>query len=286
MPKRISIVFLCTVMIAIFALFSTKEVRAFSDYCGPPEETLVNNGWQIKLVEVEPCTISSSCDGDGLYDWYYEVKNISTGTSSGLNFLAMLIPDCCTDPEITVYIDQGTLFNDYFDVAEGEPTVRFGMYNEQARVAKGTADKQIDWHLITNTNVKTSSTILLSVKKLGALTFEMAVPGCSGFGEYTPTATEEVRTIKSTKFKILRAPGTGCGIGLQIWNGTIFVDVDPADPPTVPDPENPGQYVSVADCGGTKGKSGCLQECIFTAAASPGWTYINLGGTWYKVYIP
>jgi hypothetical protein len=193
----------------------------------------------------------------------------------------MLVSDCCTGSKIDVDLVQSSLFKDYFPVAQGEPTLCFGCYNEQTRVAKGTPDKQIDWHLITNTNVKTSSTIILKVKKIGVLTFEMAVPGCSG-GAYTPAAIEDETMIKNVRIKILRAPGTGCGIELYKW-GPSDSDWDKVDPEDLP-PSLDGTHI--VDCGGTRGKSGCLQECIFTAAASPGWTYINLGGTWYKVYIP
>jgi hypothetical protein len=255
---------------------------AFCDYCDPPVETLTHGDWKITLVDVLPCAISTNCSGTGLYDWYYEVKKISTDTSSGLNFLAMLIPDCCSGSKIIVDLGQSTLFKEYFPVAEGEPTVYFGRYNEQARVAKGTPDRDIHWHLITNTNVKTNSTIILKVKKIGVLTFEMAVPGCSGYGAYTPTAAQQEVTINSVRLRILRAPGTGAGIALEIWDA-VDEEWDPVTPEEVP-PLLDG--VTVVDCGGTRGKSKHLQECIFTAASSPGWTYINLGGTWYKVWIP
>jgi len=136
-------------------------------------DTHTDGGWQITLMSITET-------GTGWYDWYYEVRQTSQPSSKGLNFLAMLIPDCCTEPSIEVNLGhpENNLFKNYFTVAQGEPTVNFGQYNEGARVAKGTPDRAIEWHLITNTRVKTESTIILKVKRVGVLTFEMAVPGC------------------------------------------------------------------------------------------------------------
>jgi len=202
MPKRTSITLLSTVVIAIVALFAATEVMAFCDNCDPPVDTLTNGDWKITLVSVLDCATSPNCTGSGLYDWYYEVKKVSTGRSKGLNFLAMLIPDCCNGPKIAVDLVQSSLFKDYFAVAEGEPTVNFGMYNEQTRVAKGTPDNLIDWHLITNTNAKTESTIILKVRKVGVLAFEMAVPGCP-LDPNQPLSTESYIQVGTVTLQVL-----------------------------------------------------------------------------------
>lgn len=176
MPKRISITLLLTVVVAIVALFAATEAMAFCDYCDPPdrpppEVSVTNSGWTTTLKSITEI-------GTGIWDWHYTAKD-SANRYKGINYLAMLIPDCCTGA-ITVYEDheQNEGFKWVFDVAQGEPTNCFGCYNEQAFVVKGTPDNSIDWHLITNTNQMSKSTILLSVKRLGPLTYEMAVPGC------------------------------------------------------------------------------------------------------------
>jgi hypothetical protein len=271
MPKRKSIKLLFKVVIAIVALFSATAVMAFSDFGDPPVDSFTNSGWTVALLSQQQLD-------NGWWKWNYRAKD-ANGNFKGINYLAMLIPDCCNgEIKVDVTSPESRGFKWVYDVGLGESTNRFGAYNQQAFVVKGTPDSSIDWFLITNTPVKTSSTILLSVKSLGPLTYEMAVPGCGG--TYTAVATEEEMTIKSVRIRILRAPGTGCGTGLQIWNSVSeeWTDVVPSDLPTI-------DGVPVVECSETRGKSGC-QECIFTAAASPGWTYINLGGTWYKVYIP
>jgi hypothetical protein len=196
----------------------------------------------------------------------------------------MLIPDCNTEPEIAVNISESPPFKDYFPVGQGEPSLCFGCYNTLARVLKGTPDNTTRWWIVTNTGVKTGSTIVLKTKG-GVLKFEMAAPGCSRFSSFTPLAADDVRTIKGAWIKILREPGTGCGIGLEYsTDGKNWTTVNPVNPPTIPDAN--GVERPVVDCGETMGRTGCSQECIVTAAASPGWTWVKLGSTWYKVYVP
>ena len=168
MLKRKTLLFLA-ILLVVAAQFGARKAMAFSDYCEEPAMSGSQEGWTVTLAE--PVEVSP-----GSWRWTYTIQN-NKGTASGLNFAAMLIPDCCTDPKIEVNTSTG--FTKYFAVEEGEPTLKFGMYNAQARVLKGTAANNTEWSFITNTNVKTTSTILLKVHKIGALTFEMAVPGCN-----------------------------------------------------------------------------------------------------------
>jgi len=174
-----------TLIFAIVAMFATSDSMAFNDdacygwnydeSCPPPLKTLTDSatGWTITLDSVNPIS------GTGLYDWYYTVENSpGSGSAAGLNFVAMLIPDCCTEPKINIDINNSDPFKEVFPVAEGENTLYFGRYIEQGFVVKGTADSVVDWHLIANTDKITSSTIIIKLKK-SAITFEMAVPGCT-----------------------------------------------------------------------------------------------------------
>ena len=174
MIKRKTLLFIAILLVAV-AQFVTQKAAAFSDYCEEPQMKVTDpgTGWTVDLVSVTE-------RDDGKWDWYYKVTNRPLSDSaSGLNFIAMLIPDCCTSPKIEIYFtDASSGFTNYFNVGAGEPTLYFGRYIQQARVAKGTADNQVKWHLITNTQKMTTSTILLKVRKIGALAFEMAVPAC------------------------------------------------------------------------------------------------------------
>jgi hypothetical protein len=186
MSKRKPLIFF-TLVFAILALFAVSEVMAFCDYCDPPLVGPIDNqGWFVELESIVPCDgalpYDPPCSGAGLFEWLYNVYKLDKNnepTASGLNFLAMLIPDCCVGPKITVDKSQSTGFNDYFPVAEGEPTLCFGCYNEQTRVAEGTPDNSTQWRLIASTDQSTESTILLKARKVGVLTYEMAVPGCA-----------------------------------------------------------------------------------------------------------
>jgi hypothetical protein len=196
----------------------------------------------------------------------------------------MLIPDCCRGPY--VYIDNEETVTSLqsapsnlqiYALGEGEPS-GFGEHNLTGYAIRGTPDSSEDWSILTNTNVSASLPAVIKVRKIGHLPFEIRGPGCSGFGEYTLAATEEVTEIRGTRIKILRAPGTGCGYAVEIWNGSNWVPVSPTTAPELED-------VGVVECGETRGRSGC-QECIFaTEPASPGEYWINLGGTWYKIII-
>ena len=166
MLKRKTLLFLAILLI-VAAQFGVQEAIAFSDYNEDPLKSLTINGWTVSL--------SIGDEVDGYWQWTYDISN-PKGTASGLNFAAILVPDCYTDPKID--ITESTGFTDYFAVGEGEPH-GFGRNNMQARVAKGTPASSTIWSFYANTEKMTTSSILVDVRgKTGELAFEMAVPGC------------------------------------------------------------------------------------------------------------
>ena len=178
-----------TAVIITVGLFGVTEVMAFNDFCDDPETSLTKGGWTIELIDIKKCSDSDFCTVPGGFDWHYRVywlDNKDRMRASGLNFIAWLCPDCCTDPKIAFDLNQSEPGNmKYFPEGVGEPALWFGKFNKQARVLKSTK-AVTDYHLITNTNVMTASTILLKTArhkgkkcKPKVLAFEMAVPGCS-----------------------------------------------------------------------------------------------------------
>jgi len=193
MIKRKKFLFLA-ILLVVAAQYGARTAMAFCDNCEEPAMSGNQEGWTVTLAEpVE--------ESPGSWIWTYTIQN-DKGTTSGLNFAAMLNPDCCSAPKITVEPHSG--FTEVFPVGEGEPTLNFGKYNKQAFVVKGTPVNSIEWSIKTNTNVKTSSTFLLKVKKIGVVTFEMAVPGCNLTGtEVTPEEIFE----SSEEFTYVNAAG-------------------------------------------------------------------------------
>ena len=168
MLKRKTLLFLAILLI-VAAQFGVQRAMAFSDYEEEPASSLTISGWTVNLLPL----VKSGDD----WIWKYEITN-SKGDATGLNFAAMLIPDCNEElGRISVADLDG--FTTFFEAGEGEPTVSFGKYNMQAFVAKGTPASQTIWSFVANTNKTTTSTILLDTRgKTGELTFEMAVPAC------------------------------------------------------------------------------------------------------------
>ena len=131
MPKKIPIPLLFTMAIVILALFTATEVRAFSDYCDPPVDTLTVEGWKVTLEGIsvydpEPGDPDPVCPWAKCYDWHYTAQD-ATGKYKGINYLAMLIPDCCIDPKVIVDLalpHEG--FKWKWPVGVGEPTNCFG----------------------------------------------------------------------------------------------------------------------------------------------------------------
>lgn len=170
-------------VVAIVAVFSIGEAFAFSDepcsksnyeYCSEPASEVTSNGWTIKLDSI---TLDETT---GQYKWLYIITDPS-GSFTGSNFVGFLIPDCCrTDsPDDRVTLDETASDPDLscFGVAEGESTIYFGRYNNQAFVCKGNPDSTGHWTIVANTSHKTRSTIIIKTGK-DVIQFEMAVPGC------------------------------------------------------------------------------------------------------------
>ena len=168
---------------AIVALFATGEVMAFSnepcsqsnyEYCSEPAMTDTNGDWSITLNEIVPAPAPNL----GQYEWHYKIQSNPDGSFTGSNFVGFLLPDCCrTDERIDIDETGSTPGLTCEEVGEGEPTIYFGRYNNQAFVCKGNPDNTGDWKILANTQYKTTSTIIIKSGK-DVLQFEMAVPGC------------------------------------------------------------------------------------------------------------
>jgi len=181
MKRNFSIILLCVVAVTVLTLFAASKATAFSDepcyglnydYCPAPAMSQTKSPWTITLSE--PVLTQ-----DGNFEWNYFISN-GAGTITGSNFAAFLIPDCCkmlTD-KIKVFKELSSPSNLFVSkVGEGEATLKFGMYNQQAFVVKGTPDSSGNWKIVTNTNHKTRSTIIIKSGN-NVYQFEMAVPGC------------------------------------------------------------------------------------------------------------
>jgi hypothetical protein len=185
------------ILLAGIFIFISGEALAFSDEpctgwnyncgacteCVQPEVGMIVTDpatqWTIKLDSVSELP-------DGNYDFLYKVTSTPTSnTASGLNFVAMLIPDCCVSPPVNIDIGASYPFKESFAPGVGESTLYFGRYVMNGYVVKGTSDSTVDWHLISNTNRLTMSTMIIKLKK-DALTFKIAVPGCPA----VPAGTE------------------------------------------------------------------------------------------------
>lgn len=97
---------------------------------------------------------------------------------------------------------------------------------------------------------------------------------------YAVRSTESIWETHGKQIKILRNPITGCGYGVQyrVGDSGSWITVLPTEEvPTVGDEP-------IQEGGPTFGNLGQLcKEFRFTAAGSPGYVWVNLGGTWYKV---
>ena len=294
MPKKISITLLFMLMVAIFALFAATEVGA--QYTGSFDTVgytwFEHRGCRVEIVPPFPEVIDcpQSTGKCSKYTWEVTCPTSHSDILIRRDMEARIEQALCDGDPCT--------WETKLD-GSGESSTTFGQYLIWNVVGKWNCGwSTINPHtlslILTGDDLGRDATDFL-IKEGQELKFgpiQGPAPFCvSVLGDYTPAAVEEVMTIKSVQIKIQRNPTTGCGIGLKysLDGGTSWFDVDPTDPPTVPDPDypnDPTKDVPVVDCGEISGKSGCLQECIFTAAASPGWTYLNLGGTWYKVWIP
>ena len=169
-----------TLVFALFALFSAGEVMAFSDepcyglnydYCDAPAMSAIDGGWTVTLSE-------PVVRADGKVEWLYSFRSPGGGFT-GANFIAFLVPDCCKDTDKIVFYPALSAPANIteFGVSDGETTLNFGRYNNQAFVLKGTPDSTGDWLIVTDTHYKTRSTIIIKEGNQ-VHEFEMAVFGC------------------------------------------------------------------------------------------------------------
>jgi hypothetical protein len=186
MKTKLFMILVFMVAATSLAVFTATKALGFSDepcyglnydYCPAPlmtqAVTIVSTTWTVTLLG-EPTKIP----GMDYYEWIYSFTGPSGGIS-GSNFIAMLIPDCCkVADKIQVILGSSSPNNlSYSEVGKGEPTLKFGTYNQQARVLKGTPDANNQWKIVTNTQYKTRSTIIIKYGNT-VFPFEMAVPGC------------------------------------------------------------------------------------------------------------
>ncbi len=267
---------LLAAMLSICFIFAAADVLAFCDYCTPSPATppikVEKGGWTVELVSIS--SISSSS-----YKWTYKIyKTGTTYSISGLNFAALLIPDCCKEPY--VYID---LANSYptnlkeYLVAQGEPTIGFGRYIESGYVVKGTPDNSATWELVASTNAITMLPAVL--KSSSVVTMEVPGPGCSEpINPYSPEIKLEEFFIQEIKIRIEWNEANPCdavvSYKLPDSSGWIYppaMDIYIEDSPLV-------------ECGPVEGNQKC-QRCRFTTKGSPQYTYIKVGTKTYKVCV-
>jgi hypothetical protein len=192
MPKRISITLLFIAAFVIGALFVATEVRAFSDFSGTPDVIATVEGWTVELVDKACKPILNT---PGWFDCHYKIYSGDPASVKGLNFAALFVPDCERGPKIDFDFTSppSTGWNDYFDPAVGEPTLKLGLGNAQVSILQGEPDKSSSFHAIANTDQLGSTTFAIKVKRLGLLVFpNMAGPACPilGFAPKNPPVTE------------------------------------------------------------------------------------------------
>jgi len=195
MSKRKYLMFF-TLVFAIVALFGATEVMAFCDFCNPDPPDLpisvTAGGYTITLQSITK--IEAGCyPNDPLdygatnlplvtpcYQWDYSVVNEGSTSLTGLNFLAMLTPDCCTDPYVYLDLEASVPDNGkIYPVAVGEPTAYAGRFNESAYTFKITPDSGLMSIVATTDVITTTSGLVASGKKIDATSFEMPGPGCT-----------------------------------------------------------------------------------------------------------
>jgi hypothetical protein len=197
MLKRKPILFF-TLAFAIVALFGVTEVMAFCDFCNPDPPDLpisvTAGGFTIELVSIaeeaggctqyDPDTSLPIGPTAPCYRWNWNIYNEgSPGSLSGLNFLALFIPDCeCTDPY--VYFDLGDGVGDpdnakIYPVGAGEPTANLGRYNKSTYIFKLTPNSYL-MSFVTTTDVVTTIPMALATGRKNNMTsFEGPGPGCT-----------------------------------------------------------------------------------------------------------
>jgi hypothetical protein len=295
MPKKIPITVLFTVVTAVVALLAATEVGAQcpASFDQTTYKWFECRGFRVAIVD--PFPSYDSINDTSTFTW--EVSNLSANYGpSHVEVLIERIFSGMIEGKVNGSIVNGGLVCD----GSGDSSSDFGKYLTYNCLYKWTplpsplpnplqvsltiqgqlASAPSDFFIKAGSCPVGPSGRDCPNSAWGPI--QAPAPLCiSVLGPYTPSATSDVRTIKGVQIKILRDPETGCGYALQYSTdgGQNWTTVNPGNPPTI-------GGTAVVDCGGTTAKSGCSQECIVTAAASPGWTYVNLGGKWYKVWIP
>lgn len=305
--KKNHVLILTSILLGVFFIFSPSQVAAFSDepctglnYSSDESTDCIKpfvgmtvtdpaTQWTIKLDSVTGI-LTPSGEPTGYYDFLYKVTNTPTSnTASGLNFVAMLIPDCCVTPKILIDINLSDPFKEVLDPGVGENTLYFGRYVMNGFVVKGTSDSTIDWHLIANTNKLTMSTVIIKLKK-GAIPFEIPVPGCTPpppekpDGAYISSTTYVCINIDTkSEFPLsmsyVRLPDTGYADpeSLRFFQGAdCYDDENPLGLPYDTETTHPEGLVYCT--GGPESK---LNECIKYDAQSPGCVNYYIGATLY-----
>jgi hypothetical protein len=298
MQKIASIGLLALLTVAIVVLFAYTEAIAFNDepcyglnyeYCAPPAMSVTKSGWTITLSE-------PSLRADGLYDWLYKITSPGGGFT-GSNFVALLVPDCCKDSDKIVFRPDLSVPTNLtsFAVGEGEPTLNFGRYNQQAFVIKGTPDSTGNWKIVTNTKYKTRSTIIIKSGK-DVIQFEMAAFGCPlatppapigarTFSECANFGQDTTATNDDVSFYIVRnSDRDGCIASIWACTGHYCPDcanevcsASSSCELMTPD-EQPGEYVLEGSL-----LLSCPDENVSVYKGSPFYLYKwNSGGVTYK----
>ncbi|MFO7707144.1 MAG: hypothetical protein R6V84_03150 [Desulfobacterales bacterium] len=276
MKKRPPYPFIAAAL-AMFLIFAGTDAMAFCDYCSPSPATLPmkteKGGWTVELVNIEKITSSE------YFRWTYRIYQTGTTYSiSGLNFAALLIPDCCREPY--VYIDPSSSSPTNlktFPVAEGEPTIGFGKFIESGYVIKGTPDNSATWSLVTSTNAITMLPAV--IKSSSVITLEIPGPACSEpTNPYSPEIKLEEFYIQEIKIRIEWNATNPCDAvvsyllpGTTGWISPAATDILIENSPLV-------------ECGPVEGNQKC-QRCRFTTQGSPTYTYIKVGSKTYKICI-
>ena len=300
MIKRKSLLFF-TLVIAIVALFGVTEVMAFCDYCNPDPPDLpisvTEGGYTITLTGIteeasctknDPATYGQTDLGTAIpcYRWDFAVHNEGNPSAlTGLNFLALFIPDCCTDPYIYFDLSAGTPDNaKIYPVAAGEPTVKIGRFNESAYMFKTTPDTPTLWSIVTTTDVITSlPAVLATGRKDNATSFEMPGPGCTapeslavGGSTYTECVNwygDPADARDDVSFEIVRQGNRdGCINSVTFYAG---LSCDPANPYFAATREDlPTDYVA----SGALHPGSCADEGVSVTHSSPYYWYSVVSG--------
>lgn len=221
MTKKISKASLYALVIAIAALFAASEAIAFFDNCELGDLTNQIGPYTVTLNSIE------LIDGTSNYRWNYTVVNTGTDTLTQLNFLAMLVPNCCGE---TVFVSEDAPSSPnikYFGVAVGEDTLKFGQYNQGASVIKVVPNSATNWVIVTNLKTPTITPALIryGTGKGIAVTGKVAGPGCAE-AECPPPPPPQVRVEPRRQcYQFIAEPTPLCpeqqsSTWLAEWDGT------------------------------------------------------------------